>query len=79
MNTFKLAPDIGERIVIGDWHQFETLVNCVEKVDGCIVIYVTTFYPEGDPYFRNKSETSRVYLHDEGKTWHRYNAHPKLN
>tara|TARA_Y100000310_G_C20526214_1_gene736172 strand:- start:682 stop:924 length:243 start_codon:yes stop_codon:yes gene_type:complete len=80
MNSLKLPPKIGDRIVIGDWVQFPTTVNCVERFDDeGVVIYVTTKYPEDDPFFKVKSEGSRVYLRDEGKTWHRYAAHPKLD
>jgi len=80
MNNYKLPPEIGDRIVIGDWVQFPTVVNCVETLlDTRVCIHVTTTYPEDDPFFKVKKETSKVYLHDEGQSWHRYEAHPKLN
>ena len=75
----KLPPQIGERIVIGDWIQFPTTVTYIEALpDKRVCIYVTTKYPD-DPMFRTGSDTSKVYLHEEGDTWHRYNAHPGLN
>ena len=80
MNSYKLPPEIGDRIVIGDWFQFRTVVNCVEKlVDRRVRIHVTTEYPKNDPFFKRESETSIVYLHDEGKSWHRYDGHPMVN
>ena len=80
MNSLKLPPDIGDRIVIGDWCQFTTIVNCVEELDDRrICIHVTTKYPEKDPFFNNNSESTKVYLHDEGKIWYRYKDYPRLN
>ncbi len=75
----KLPPNIGDRIVIGDWIQFPTTVDCVEKCAEGVVIYVTTKYPKGDPYLKCESDAGKVYLRDEGKPWHRYEEHPKLN
>lgn len=76
----KLPPNIGDRIVIGDWVQFPTTVNCVETLDdGRTCIYVTTEYPEDDPFFKRKIDRTKVYLKDEGSSWHRFFAHSKLN
>ena len=80
MNSYKTPPQIGDRIIISDWVQFETTVNCVEELpDKRVCIHVTTKYPENDPFFTRKSETSKVYLHDEGKVWCRYDSHPMVN
>lgn len=79
MSEYKLPPNIGDRIVIGDWTQFLTTVAHVEMLeDKRICIHVTIEYPD-DPYFPSKYEISKVYLHEEGQTWYRYGSHPSIN
>ena len=76
MNGYKLPPKIGDRIVISNWAQFPTIVNCVETFeDKRVCIYVTTKYPKDDPFFEVKEDRSKVYLHDEGESWCRYEAY----
>jgi hypothetical protein len=73
-------PQIGDRVVLGDWYQFKSHVTCVEDLDDCrVCLHVTIEYPENDPFFKRSREHVKVYLKDEGETWHRYSSHPKLN
>lgn len=75
----KAPPLVGDRIVIGNWHQFKSTVSCVEEMSGGRTrIHVTTEYPD-DPYFKRAKESSKVWLHDEGSTWHTMNGYPQVN
>ena len=77
--NYKLPPSIGDRIVIGSWEQFPAIVTYLETLDDRrICIYVTMTYPH-DSFFKHKNGTSKVYLHEEGDTWHRYNDYSKSN
>ena len=71
-------PQVGDQVVIGDWYQFKSTVSLVEEEYGSVIIHVTTEYPD-DPYFTRKADTIKVFLHDEGRTWHRLNSYPHLN
>ena len=79
MEGLKAPPKVGDRVVLGDWHVYKSHVSCVEEVPGGrVYIHITMEYPE-DPYFKNKQETIKVWLHDEGDTWHRANSYPHVN
>lgn len=77
-NILNTPPQVGDKIILGDWHQFKSWVSCVEDEDGATLIHVTIEYPD-DPFFTRKQESAKVYLHDEGKTWHRVNSYPYVN
>ena len=79
ITKLKMPPQVGDKVILGDWQQFKSWVSCVEDLDGRRVnVHITIEYPD-DPFFKNKQETVIVYLHDEGRTWHRYESCPKLN
>ena len=75
-----IPPQIGDKVVVANRHQFKTTVSCVEdQSDGRVLIHVCWEYPKDDPYFKKEKEYSHVWLHDEGNTWHRANSYPRVN
>jgi len=75
----KNPPQLGTKVILGDWHQYKSKVSCVEDLpDGRVQVHITVEYPD-DPYFKRKQETVKVWLHDEGNTWHRANSYPLVN
>ena len=73
-------PQVGDRVVLGDWHQFKAYVVCVEDTDDSrVCLHVRIEYPEGDPFFKRRFDHVQVYLHDEGDSWHRYGGEHGAN
>jgi len=72
-------PKVGDKVVLGDWHQFKSTVSLVEdEAGGNVAIHITMEYPD-DPYFSRSKETVKVFLHDEGSSWHRWDSYPRVN
>jgi len=70
----KLPPQIGDRVIVSDWAQFETTISLVEDYDGhSTMLHLRWDLGDGKPH------TSHVWLHDEGKTWIRYEDRKVLN
>ena len=75
----KAPPQVGDKVVVGDWHQFESRVSCIEEMPGQRTrLHITTTYPD-DPFFKHREDTCMVWLHDEGSSWHRVNSYPHVN
>jgi hypothetical protein len=70
--------NIGDRVVLGHWAHFKSVVSDSKEIPGDIVqLTIVTCFPIDD-YFKWDLEASKVYLHDEGKTWHRMSQHSWL-
>lgn len=79
MKGLKSPPMVGDKVVVGKWHVYKSYVSCVEdEPGGRVLIHITTEYPD-DPYFKRKKDTCKVWLHDEGDTWHRADSYPHVN
>jgi hypothetical protein len=55
---------VGDRVVVYGWENFLVKVNSLEVVDGLIIVHL-------DWFIGKQVMTSKVFLDDEGKHWHR--------